>query len=111
MKVNIDPNNTPIDILKAIDDWAADPETNSQHAFDLWHILSALRGPDSHIDSHLKERSTVHIRAAVLPHLADAGGSISITYEPFKSPDEGTWHFLSHISMASQALARWGIIL
>lgn len=66
---------TALEILKAIDNWAADNLGNYESKV-LWDILTALRGPDSG-DSELKWNTTAIIRAYTLPILATGNAMVN----------------------------------
>lgn len=103
-------------VLAAIDAWAwAKPKPSrfggEQERKMLWHVLTAMRGPDSENDT-LKEATTAVIRAAALPNLAlHGGGIIAEGNVPARlaqlanyTGERDSWHFADHIRLAAGAL-------
>lgn len=106
---DISPDMTAKDILASIDKWGY--HTNRVEAKKLWLILSALRGPD--VEDAGKHGTTLLIRTAALPQLADTAG-YEKHYRPVADAElvtlaegggvGGGHHFRTHIRLAARAL-------
>lgn len=79
---------------------------------EVWHVLTALRGPDDPAEAHLKDATTALIRAVALPKSnTRIGFFANITREDSEQlalirsgrPQPST-HFLSHAGEAFYAL-------
>lgn len=104
-------NNSPLkgmnceQILSAINIWA---ETGDNIEISkLWHILTALRGPDSE-NHHLKMSTTCIIRAHTLPNLAK--GRAFVDHHPSDYKElirismDSYGHFEHHIDSAIESI-------
>ena len=110
----INKDATPKEILTAINEWAkmqphpTEPPYNAQGpVWELWAILTALRGPDvgSPEAIDMKHDTTCVIRWNSLPDLADLAGAftdkLSTVHIP---PREQYSHFGQHMKQAADAL-------
>ena len=92
---------TATEILLAIDNWSLMAEKKREPA-KLYHILSALRGPDRE-NSDLKLATTAIIRKASLPNLCHTQGA-TLNFEDKAIKRDRETHFSWHIAEAADAL-------
>ena len=95
-----------LEVLAAIDDWAS--EATQVQAFNLWWVLTALRGPDG--DEWLKPITTAVIRFHSLPVLSDKVGAI-VKAGPFSDNQKGSKHFSSsEFHFLNHARQAWAVL-
>jgi len=75
--MEIPSKTTTLEILEAINEWAINARSYEVH--NMWNILTALRGPDSDNEA-LKSKTTIFIRSAVLPDLAERANANIVFY-------------------------------
>lgn len=110
-------------IVDAIDDWAKRVPSLSGEPRKLWHIMTALRGPD--VDKEpdvLKSETTSIIRYLAMPNFAFKGGGFTRkatldevrkrAYDMPAFPDgintqPGLAHFVVHARLAVDVLTEW----
>jgi len=86
---------------------------HDHYARALWHVLTALRGPDSN-DEFLKRETTAKIRYAIGIRLGFACGPIVVEGIPKlprglpTTPEDN--HFQDHVAFAIEALEKLGYI-
>jgi hypothetical protein len=112
----INANATPKEILTAINEWAKmqpipgmEDRMNGRNgpAFDLWSVLTALRGPDSGSPEaiNMKHDTTCVIRWNALPDLADRAGAFVDKLSTVHIPAQEQYtHFGQHARQAADAL-------
>lgn len=110
--------NTAREVLDIIDAFLTrEARELREEQRNLWYVLSALRGPDTlPLDSDFKEQTTVQIRRAALPKVAegwDRNDYFHIVHDhatfgpavPFNVPhSEAGFHFIDHAFHAREAL-------
>lgn len=110
MKFQIPKDATAMDILDAMDTWAANQDSRREPE-KLWLVLTAARGPDSS-DYDVKQEYTVPIRSAVLYNLAQQGGADVENWYTYQQLGEayrydrkdGYSHFSNHIHLAAEVI-------
>lgn len=105
-------DKTARDVLNMLDTFLSSDKTDNDERQKLWNILTALRGPDND-DIYQKERTTVPIRRAAFPKMAEQSDiwpcgaqfmSFSIANVPDFTPRDDDTHFDFHARAAARAL-------
>ena len=102
------PRPTKAEVRRLIGEVVRVVNSGGAESGDLWHILTALRGPDSD-ELELKMRTTARIRGAI--GLTSETFVVSAKPPEGLSPDTFTFgHFHHHHNSAIEALQRLGYI-
>jgi hypothetical protein len=105
---------TQRDVRKVLDQIVAILNTKTVASANLWHILTALRGPDSDYSFNLKDWTTGRVRAAIGLRFGAGSGAIvtnkKLDLKDIESRDEkeckheGGHHFWGHYNQAVNAI-------
>lgn len=101
------PSTTPSGARELLDFFfSTAAKLSEREAHDIWHILTALRGPDN-MDPSDKDKGTAVVRREVCKALSDMCGAI-VAWDEVQPVAQGEAHYRVHIENAIGAMERLG---